>query len=105
MLTKEGIEILDNTKTIRDYKNIINEYNKTGNIDRDETISKYSDFIAKNPDYYSVLFAGVLIGEQLVQIENSSNDILINNINSQLKYLELKTAGKTIEEITNLLQK
>lgn len=78
---------IDEKQTIYEHSKIINNYKKSGQIDRDDAIKKYNDFNRKHPDYYSNLNFVTSIYNTKINITETDNNTLIANLEAQLLWL------------------
>lgn len=78
---------IDEKQTVYEHSKIINNYKKSGQIDRDDAIKKYNDFNRKHPDYYSNLNFVTSISNTKINITETDNNTLIANLEAQLLWL------------------
>ena len=94
MNNNDVIKYADDAVTIAEHEAIILKYINTGILDRDNAIKKYIEFEVKNPSYSSDIEKKRINGENIIPLENMSNDDIIINLNNQLKHL----CGKNLLE-------
>ena len=73
--------------TIKEHITIIFNYKNYGVLDRDDAIEKYKKFNREHPDYHITINGSGAICGTLISFDQASNEIIINNISSQLLYL------------------
>ena len=73
--------------TIKEHITIIFNYKNYGVLDRDDAIEKYKKFNREHPDYPITINGSGAICGTLIPFDQASNEIIINNISSQLFYL------------------
>lgn len=78
---------INEKQTVYEHSKIINNYKKSGQIDRDDAIKKYNDFNRKHPDYYSNLNFVTSISNTKINITETDNNTLIANLEAQLLWL------------------
>lgn len=78
---------IDEEQTVYEHSKIIDNYKKSGQIDRDDAIKKYNDFNRKHPDYYLTLNFVTSISNTKINIIETDNNTLIENLKAQLLWL------------------
>lgn len=73
--------------TIKEHITIIFNYKNFGVLNRDDAIEKYKKFNLNHPDYTITINGSAAICGTLIPFEQASNEIIVNNISSQLAYL------------------
>ena len=74
-------------KTIAEHATIIINYKKTSLLDRQYAIEKYKEFNRKYPDFNIQQTNANLITNNIIRIDDASNDVIVGNLYSQLLWL------------------
>lgn len=75
---------LDRENTSAEHLSIILNYNKTKLLDRKNAIKKYIDFNKKYPEYNEQKEVFTTLTHSSIQIEHASDEVIVNNLYSQL---------------------
>lgn len=78
---------IDKEKIIEEHSSIICNYNKTGFLDRENAIEKYIAFNKKYYEYYSKKEVIITATNTSIKINDATNDVIIDNLKSQLLWL------------------
>lgn len=84
------IEQADDLKTALEHEQIILNYLKTGLIDREHAIKKYSDFNASHPTYYTMINLSGAVNQNIAPLNQLSDNDIVVNLNQQLIFLSGK---------------
>ena len=77
----------EDLKTMKEHLDIVINYKNYGVLDRDDAIEKYKKFNLNHPDYTITINGSGAICGTLIPVEQGSDEIIVNNILSQLVYL------------------
>lgn len=78
---------IDKDKIIIEHHSIIQNYNKTGFLDRENAINKYIDFNRKYTEYNSKKEIVAAVTNSSIKIDFATNDVIIDNLKAQLSWL------------------
>ena len=78
---------IDKDKIISEHHSIIQNYNKTGFLDRENAINKYIDFNRKYPEYNSKKEIVATVTNSSIKIDFATNDVIVDNLKAQLSWL------------------
>ena len=77
----------DESKTIAEHSVIINKYQATGFLNRQDAIKKYQNFNAKYQDFYVRYEAINVASNSSISIQDASDNVIVDNLRVQLAWL------------------
>lgn len=81
----------DESKTLTEHSAIINKYQATGFLDRNNAIKKYLAFNAKYSEFYIQHESIAVASNSNISIKNAPDDIIVGNLKAQFDWLATKS--------------
>ncbi len=81
----------EKAKIIIGHALLIQNYQKTGILDRQTALEKYKLFNARYPEYNSDMCKAALVTKSLILIDKASDFEIVNNLRLQLVWLQGKS--------------
>ena len=97
-MAKDLNEKIDTLKTAAEHKDVITKYLQTGKLDRSDALEKYKKFNLEHPEYFVSMDTASKATGNNIPLEMAADDVIVGNLNLQLKYL---LGENILEEISN----
>lgn len=86
--------VIEDTKTMVEYQNIIVTFRATGRLNREDAIHKYKEFNRSHPEYIAAVNLQGTVFHNVAPMDTLSDWDIVMNLNRQLMYL----GGKNLLE-------
>lgn len=85
---------IEKQKIIIEHTSIIQHYQQTGILDRQDALKKYKSFNTKYPEYIYDMSRVALASNSLIKLDEASNSEIIKNLLTQLTWFQGKSIFK-----------